>query len=314
MQTLTSQIKNKAIRLYKKIISNLTRLGYRTYYNIFERFKISYTPYMKKVGRRQFKTKYPGIAFASFEEVHFLIHLESQGVMENLIVVDGEYAVLILEVARHFIKQDSVIIDVGANIGYYSLYFAKKYPDCSVYGYEPGSLVFESFEKSKNLNRLHNLFPCNMAVGREHTTMVINAATQQTHNKGAASLKANYDVDSTFIKQSTRVIPLNDHLKKEKKVSFIKIDVQGFEKDVFDGAWDLIERDRPAIVFEHTDTYYETPLEVRKHISSQFQSLNYEIYLLCQWRKIFDYKFLEHIDFGEAPFIDGDLLATPLEN
>ena len=79
-------------------------------------------------------------------------------------------------------------------------------------------------------------------------------------------------------------------------------------------AWDLIERDRPAIVFEHTDTYYETPLEVRKHISSQFQSLNYEIYLLCQGRKIFDYKFLEHIDFGEAPFIDGDLLATPLEN
>ena len=141
-------LKTKANRLYKKlIINNLRRVAFNLYYYFFDSFRVSYEEYIQKRGLKQLKVKYPTVAFVSFEEIYLLICLESGGYSENRLITEGNFETGMLEIARHFIKEDSLIIDVGANLGFYSLYFAKKYPTCQVYGYEPVSFVFNSFEK-----------------------------------------------------------------------------------------------------------------------------------------------------------------------
>jgi FkbM family methyltransferase len=302
----------KASRLYKKLfINNLWRVVFGLYYFFFEGFRVSYEKYIQKRGLKQLKIKYPVVASVAFEEVHLLMHLESRGYCEDRLIIERNYETGMLELARHFIREGSLVIDVGANLGFYSLYFAKKYPSCQVYGYEPVSFVFNSFNKSREINGLSNLHACRMAVGANPGKMDIYAATRDTYNRGISSIKNNYDINETFVTEETNVVILNDHLKDDRKTSFIKMDVQGVEKDVLEGAWKLIERDRPAIVFEHTDKYSQAPLEDRKYMLDHFNKFHYEIYLICEGHNKFNYNFLQLFDFEQSSFVEGDFLAVP---
>ena len=306
---------SKFYRLYKKLfINNLRRVGFGFYFYVFERLKDIYKEFIGQRCLKRLKVQYPVISLISLDDIELLIHIGSRGYIEDRLIIERKYEMDILEIAHHFIKPNSLILDVGANLGFYSLYFAKKYPDCKIFGYEPVTFIFDSFLKSKYLNGLTNLDPCKMAVGANHTKLEIYGATQDTYNKGTSSIKVNHDINETFTTENIRVVPLNDFLKEPRKVSFIKIDVQGFEKDVFEGAWDLIKRDKPAIVFEHSDLYYEAPRETRKDIAEKFQMLNYEIYFIRSGRFVSQYHFLQKIDFSTSSVVSGDFLAVPLFN
>ena len=122
------------------------------------------------------------------------------------------------------------------------------------------------------------------------------------------------DLADYFIKEDTtiNVISLDSHIKNYKKVSFIKIDVQGLEKNVLDGALEIIKRDNPVIIFEHSDLYFKVPSETRIHISDLFSLQSYEIYLIRSGENEFKYLFLEDIDFrNSSDNIDGDFIAIP---
>jgi hypothetical protein len=77
---------------------------------------------------KQLQIKYPLISFVSFEGIHLLIDLESRGYFEDRLICEGNCETGLLDIARHFIKENSLVIDVGANLGFYSLYFAKNIP------------------------------------------------------------------------------------------------------------------------------------------------------------------------------------------
>ena len=116
---LLKYLRTKANRLYKKlIINNFRRVVFNLYFFIFDSFKVSYEKYIQKRGLKQLKVKYPTVAFVSFEEIYLLICLESQGYIEDRLITEGNYETGMLEIARHFIKEDSLIIDVGANLGF----------------------------------------------------------------------------------------------------------------------------------------------------------------------------------------------------
>ncbi len=117
---------------------------------------------------------------------------------------------------------------------------------------------------------------------------------------------------ATYIKEKINIITLDSHIKKYNRVSFIKIDVQGLEKNVLEGATEIIKRDKPVIIFEHSDLYFKAPLEIRKQISDQFSLQSYEIYLVRSGEKAFKHLFLECIDFRNSlDFVDGDFVAIP---
>ena len=306
--------KEKVFRLYKKlIINNFRRVVYSSYYYLFKSFKVPYCNYVKKRGLKKLKIKYPIVVPISFNDVNFLIFLTSSGLLEDRLISKVDFEACLLDLADYFIKEDTTIIDVGANIGIYSLYFSKKYPSCQVYSYEPVSSVFKSFKKSIEINSLTNLHPYLMAVGSDCTETEIYAATEASYNKGLSSIMKNFDLNETYVKEKINVITLDSHIKKYNRVSFIKIDVQGLEKNVLDGAEKIIKRDKPVIIFEHSDLYLKNPLETRKHISDLFSLQNYQIYLIRRGENEFKYLFLEDIDFSNSiDNLDADFIAIPM--
>ena len=261
---------------------------------------------------KQLKIKYPIIAPIRFNKVSFLIFLNSSGLLEDRLISKMDFEVCLLDLADYFIQADTTIIDVGANLGIYSLYFSKKHTSCQVYSYEPVSSVFKSFKKSVDINNLTNLHPYLLAVGSDCCETEIYAATEATYNKGLSSIMNNFDLNETYIKEKTNIITLDSHIKKYNRVSLIKIDVQGLEKNVLDGAIEIIKRDSPVIIFEHSDLYFKVPSETRKHISELFSLNNYKIYLIRSGENEFKYLFLEDIDFrNSSDNIDGDFVAIP---
>jgi FkbM family methyltransferase len=236
----------------------------------------------------------------------FVISIESRGYIEDKILKHGDWSGNLLEICDYFIAERTIIVDVGANIGFESLYFAKKYPNCKIYSYEPTSYAFNSLKISKEINFLSNLTIYKLGLGESEYNIEIHSPTSQTKNKGLSSIKNNYDLDSTFEKEPIQVVSLDSHLKDETKVSLIKIDTQGYELNILIGAKETIRRCKPVILFEHEDEYYENPKATRIEIFKILSACNYKIFVPSH------NQVLKAINFEEIEYFNGDVFAVPI--
>ncbi len=299
-------------RIITKLLHNLKSLLFLIGYYGLEASWKAYDKYIQKRSVKALNINYPIIDCVRFEGVEFLIYFESKGIIEELILKEGSYEGDLITLAGYFIKENTVIIDVGANIGFESLYFAKKYPNNLIYSYEPTAIPYKCLSKSKAINDLDNLNIFKLGVGEKKGSVEIHAATKDTYNKGLASIDANFDLDDTFAKETIDITTLDDHVKESRRVSLIKIDVQGYETKVLEGAVALIEKNKPVIIYEHFEGYYSAPLELRTKIESFFSPLGYDLYLIRSKGGLRPHRFLEKINFKSKNEINGDIIAFPV--
>lgn len=132
------------------------------------------------------------------------------------------------------VNMNSVVLDVGANIGYYTLLLAKIVK--KVYAFEPDTENFKILEKNVEENNLTNVVLVNKAVGDENTKVGIK---KNTDNYGDSRVVVGNKIDC---------VRLDDFIKEQ--VDLIKIDVQGFEPKVIEGAKKIIKKDRPILFIE----------------------------------------------------------------
>ncbi|MFC1722302.1 FkbM family methyltransferase [Patescibacteria group bacterium] len=139
--------------------------------------------------------------------------------------INGFFEEFETELIESLIKRGQVVLDIGANIGYYSLIFAKLVGDKGkVYAFEPDPINFQILKRNVTLNSYTNIKLINKAVMDKERT--INFYLHPT-NKGAHKIFRDSKEDK-LIKVDT--ITLDDYFSKNKiKVDFIKFDIQGAE-------------------------------------------------------------------------------------
>ncbi len=301
-------------RLAFKLLGNVRSLLFYIAYFALEVPVCAYHRYIKKRSLKQLGIRFPIFHPVCFNRVEFLIYFASKGIIEEMIFREGVYEEDLLNIADRLIRDKTIVIDVGANIGFISLYLAKKYPDNLVLSYEPVSLAYGCLEKSRNVNALENMKVFKTGVGASADKVEIHSPTPGTYNKGLAAIDANFDLDDTFVKETIDMVCLDAHVPPSPRVSFIKIDVQGYEFNVLKGAKQRIEKDKPAIVFEQFDGYHTSPLDVRRDIASFFAALNYELYCIRSGRVPRPYCFLEKIDIASEKAVNGDIVAIPVDS
>jgi len=192
--------------------------------------------------KKLLKTKYSNI---------ILNYLEGDKYVGELIASTGQYEPYESELLLKNIKAGDIVIDVGANIGYYTLLFAKKVGENGkVYSFEPDPISFAILEKNIQDNKFSNVEAFNIALSykQEHLSLFIS-----TENLGDHRL---YD-DHKIKRKKTKVVATTLDLFftgkefKKNKISLIKIDTQGYEPFITKGAKELIKNQKPTLFFEY---------------------------------------------------------------
>jgi FkbM family methyltransferase len=175
------------------------------------------------------------------------------------LLVDGVYEAEVLDFAFGLLRPGAVVIDVGANIGAFTLPVAKEIGASGcVIAIEASPRVFPYLEGNVILNALSNvrLVQC-AAFNCDRQAVSFYDASIDRFGKG--SLGAHYHADRVSV--PTRTL---DNILSEQGISridLIKIDVEGSEALVLHGAESLLTGDQPpVIVFEFCDWAEESVL------------------------------------------------------
>jgi FkbM family methyltransferase len=151
-----------------------------------------------------------------------------------------------ISVIRTHIVPGSVVIDVGANIGDHTIGYLKECgPNGIVLAYEPHPIAFECLKRN-----VPEAMSFNLALGDEVRSSFL--CLQGGEDQGSSYLSDN---PSDF---SVEVTTLDAHLGSlvlgTKKLSVIKIDAEGSEVEILNGASKTISKHRPVLVIEvHRD-------------------------------------------------------------
>ncbi len=167
------------------------------------------------------------------------------------LVVDKVYEPFTTELLKMSVKHSMVVIDVGANIGYHTLIAGKLVgKKGKVYAFEPQPYSYELLTKNIALNNLANIMPLQKAVSREAGKSKLFYTSAHL---GASSFSdANIpDKISKCIEVDT--VSLDEFFKKEireTKIHFMKIDTQGAEGLVLDGAKEILKHHALKVIME----------------------------------------------------------------
>lgn len=121
-------------------------------------------------------------------------------------------------------------VDIGANMGFYSLFIAKRHPDMKVLAFEPDLYSINKFKKNIMLNRINNIALCEYAVSDSNNQRELMLNTG--NNRGGNSFVINqveFCGKDSRIKVNCKTLfdALNGN--KVQSVSIAKLDVEGFE-------------------------------------------------------------------------------------
>lgn len=136
-----------------------------------------------------------------------------------------------------------LILDIGANIGLYSCLFAKLFDSSEVLSFEPNESAHSLLVQNLSANNISNCKAYKKIVGNE-----INQRSFQVNSE--------FDVDSrcsgleNFEEVLVDQITLDEILKNIDNLDlvFLKIDVQGYEPQIFDGGKDFFSRHEKFIL------------------------------------------------------------------
>lgn len=170
----------------------------------------------------------------------------------------GEFARVELELILDACDGD--LLDVGANIGAIGLPFASLRPDSKVVAIEANRKLSQILAANALNNRLSNVEVFHAVAGeRSGRIEVPHAPIDRNGNIGMSSIyDKGYPTESVLMRTLDEIHPSNTRL--------VKIDVEGFEPRVLDGATNLLKSIRPVWLVEVSRIRPNTTALVREKL------------------------------------------------
>lgn len=180
----------------------------------------------------------------------------------------GKYEEYESMLMQHQLNGAGVVVDIGANIGYYTILMAKNAK--KVFAIEPDRDCFEILKKNVDANKLKNVVLLNIALGAKREKLILIKDKENQGNSHIGTGKG-----STITCERLEQILVN-----EQKIDLIKIDTQGWEPEVIKGAEKIIERDKPTVFLEYSPSEYQDNkmIDYLKNIYKNIWSIDYWFY------------------------------------
>lgn len=166
------------------------------------------------------------------------------------------------------IESKDCVVDIGANIGAFSIYAAQKATRGKVYAYEPINGNYQQINKNKKLNNLKNLFVFKKAVSNKKG--FIKLKISDTNSGGHSMYDAIYSRE-----EKVRSISLTEIVESLGKIDFLKIDTEGSEYNIILSTSPKILRKIKKISLEYHD-YFEHKFSY-KHLVSHLEKSGFKV-------------------------------------
>jgi len=170
---------------------------------------------------------------------HYLSTLEWIG---RYVILQGSFEPKTLVKCEELLGSGGVLVDIGANIGLHSLHLSK-IENVKVYSVEPSAHNFQLLLKNIALNKAVNVYPINIGLSKNDAFAYLDKS--QSDNTGSVQVVDQDSGNNSYLIRLTTLFELVSYLKLDR-IDLVKIDVEGFEMNVFEGYFDLGATVMPA--------------------------------------------------------------------
>lgn len=238
--------------------------------------------FARKKARRVF-SKYP------YEVTSF--QLANDGLVQfanwkNPLVSPKQITQSEINFVRRFAPKGSFCVDIGANIGDTTVPMALAVgKEGLTLGFDPNPMVFEILEANARLNPdKTNIVPVPYAV-MEEAGEFYYASSEASFGNGGLSADENNPHGKFRLEHKVKGVNLEQYLNEHyadwlPKLSLIKVDVEGFDKDVLRSITSLVARNKPVLIAE---CFSEATLDEREELYRVVADQGYDLYYFADF-------------------------------
>ena len=158
---------------------------------------------------------------------------------------------MLYNVATNFIQKDDVIWDIGANIGLFTFAaIAKSGKNGKCLAVEADIVMANLVKRSASLNREYTIDILPLAISNYNGLVEFNIAERARATNHIVIAQGSNQTGGIRDTYKVPTVTLDYLLEHYAKPDFLKIDVEGAEKFVLEGATTLMETARPKILVE----------------------------------------------------------------
>jgi len=139
---------------------------------------------------------------------------------------------------------EGAVFDIGANLGLVSIILAKRFPKRPVYSFEPNPSTFRALKNNLRLNNIINAECFEMAVYDKNGPILFDADPRSRATNKIVERAGDHS-------KQVRAITIDSFLERHgiNSIALLKIDVEGFEEKVLEGAARALGERRINIVY-----------------------------------------------------------------
>ena len=205
---------------------------------------------------------------------YYLPFFAFRDVVRNTIIENKIFDNDVYEYSKKYIKENSVVIDAGANYGQLSILFSKVKPGVKVYAFEAYKYISQILLKNVKINNANvKIYNCILSDENKKNLIISDSILKEFNNYGSNYIELKNKDEQGDLVDAIKI----DDLDINQEISFMKIDVQGYDLKVLKGAVKTIKKNKMPIIIEYSK-------EFENHFNYKFddflqvlRTINYKI-------------------------------------
>jgi FkbM family methyltransferase len=193
----------------------------------------------------------------------------------------GRYGPETLEVMNRFVRPGDTVLDIGAQVGYFSTQLARMVTDTGrVYCFEPDPTALERLNASVGANQMDWVTVVPLALSSREGSMDFYLSEHLGWSTGVSSSHLT-DLHRTQV----RTVPLDTLVERgqiPREVRLAKIDVEGFELEVLRGMQGMLGTSPPILIVEINRAMQEAQEASGSEIQRLLREFGYRLYLIAK--------------------------------
>ena len=243
------------------------------------------------------KKIYGGVCVKKINGSYMFIPVMDDGIGKDLIcrpIREKQATLRMIEL----LKSDDIVVDIGANIGYYALLCAKQVK--KVYAIEPVKDTSDYLMASVLLNGYSNVeIDACLAIGDRCGDVVINKCAKSNW----ASINQSYGEDTTG-KELVQIITIDKYVMHKDPPTIVRMDVEGYEYEILHGMTDTLPLLRYIFIELHP---HLMSIDSVKYVLNTLQEADFIIYMIAKRDKEYMWELSDILNNDE--FLTGKLGA-----